>query len=191
MNRRGQDRTGALGGSGMVGLWGASSLIKSIQTGSVAIGSASASNTATITAVDMAHSALLHLGSTDNNAAANSRAALCRLSFTNSTTITGTRDLTGVADTTVKFLVLEFLPGVVRSNQSGTIAMTSVSTNTATITQVNMNKSLLINLGYVVAGNDDNLWSYVGWTNGTTVRADRYATAATLTTVGFQVVEFF
>lgn len=177
--------------SGMVGLWGASGLIRSVQYGNVSIATASLTGTSTITAVDMANAMLLHGGSLSNNAAANPRASSCRLTFTNATTITATRGATGVADSNAFYVVVEFVPGIIKSIQRGTITLTSVSTANATITEVNKAKSAPIWLGSDLGAGDDNMYASLNLTNGTTVRADRYASTASTTVVGYQVVEWF
>ena len=58
--------TGPLGGSGMVGLWGASSIIDNIQYGTIAINGVSTSSTATITSVDLSRSVLIDLRQSNN-----------------------------------------------------------------------------------------------------------------------------
>jgi len=199
MSRRQRNLLGPLGQGGMVGLWGASSLIKSVQTGSVGLaGTAALTGTATITSVDTASSLLIFGGNTTNDATNGQIDAYQTgtIALTNATTVTVTRYSTDTNQTiTAYFTVVEFRPGAVRSIQAGTIILTNaVLTNTATITSVNTAKSVCIytskqsNQGPSATGN--NHWSYVVLTNATTVTAAR-ANNVNLEQPGYTVVEFF
>lgn len=66
--------TAVLGGAGMVSLWGASSLIASVQSGTITL-NASPNGTATITAVNTANSVIVFGGFSVNNATANTSLA--------------------------------------------------------------------------------------------------------------------
>ena len=187
--RRERNFIGPAGMGGTVGLWGASSLIKSIQQGTLAF-AGGASATATIAAVDVANAVLVlnnHLvdfstGNTSFNV---------YLTFTNTTTITATR--VGIPNTeTAACVVIEFMPGVIRSVQRGTIFLSGVASNTATITVVNTAKSFVNYLGMNTNVSDDQTLPIVSLTNGTTVTATREDAAASGgTTTSYQVVEFF
>lgn len=138
---------GILGGSGTVALWGASSLVTSVQFGSIAV-SAATTATATITAVDTSRALIFMLGCFHSAADANQAKGRARVALTNSTTVTATVNTAPTpATTTVKFCVIEVLPGIIRSIQAGTITGAS----TATITAVDVNKTFLIFLGYTTA----------------------------------------
>lgn len=197
MNRRGADRTGPLGGAGMVGLWGASSLV-SVQHGTISTTAASA--TATISAVNTANSLLLFNGQDNPYASGNTvYDAFVAYTLTNSTTVTQTRSHTDGSALTGAFCVVEFAPGVVRSVQYGTVSLATGVSNTASITSVNTSKSIISYLGQTT--NDFNSGSY--WntqynscravlTNATTVTATRRSDAGFGgPTVYFVVVEFF
>jgi len=111
-------------------------VIKSIQHGSVSIAEATASETDTITSVDTNNSLILYNGKTGNDGnIANASWFFVRLELTNSTTVTATRD-EPFEDAVVTYCVIEFYPGIIKSNQSGSITMTGTS-NTATINAVN------------------------------------------------------
>jgi hypothetical protein len=175
---------------GMVSLWGANSLIRSVQRGTISIAAASASNTATITTVDMANSRLQFLGYSNNNAAAAPNASATRLALTNSTTITATRVTTGASDNVVAYQIIEYCPGVIRSVQRGTISLNPGPTATATITTVNSNTTALDYLGCSVDNALDTLFIRLALTNSTTVTGTS-SNAANASTVSYQVVEFF
>lgn len=172
----------------LVSRWGAVSLIKSIQRGTIVIAGA-ANNTATITAVDLNNTVLIHLGQTDNNGTRGDLAwALIALS--NATTVFAGRVLNNVAATTVGYVVVEFMPGVLKSVQRGTIT-NSAATNDATITEVNPDKSFLIKNG--IGDNSATIVSthdtYLSLVNGTTVRST--CNTANNQDTAFQVVEWF
>ena len=149
MNRRGANRTGPLGGAGMVGLWGASSFITSVQYGSIAgFGTSNLTATATISAVDTSRAFVVWLGS--NNGGVDDFSLLARVALTNSTTVTGTRERQdGANGTTVNFVVVEFLPGIIRSMQVVYGSLLSTASPTASITAVNTSKTVLLPVGRV------------------------------------------
>jgi hypothetical protein len=87
----------------------------------------------------------------------------------------------------------QFGGGGVKSVQRGVITLTpaGVGTGTATITAVDINKSVVFWLGSRHATNDfGNINSRVELTNSTTVTA-AVSGAGSVTEVGWQVVEFF
>lgn len=187
MNRRGQALTGPLGGSGMVSLWGASSLIESIQRGTIAITNGTATNTATITAVDMSRARLRLIGYTINSGDTNNRLAP-RMAFVNATTISLTVNSNSIGTiVTGSFEVTQYYPGVVRSIQRGT--MTGGAT--AAITAVTTAKTELDWFGALGSDANTNISSVamVVLTNATTVTAT--SLGGVNDGVGFQAVEFF
>lgn len=189
--RRQRNFIGPQGMSGMVSLWGASSLVQSIQRGSITIAAANASNTATITSVDITRSRLRILGYSNNNAVAAPASSSIRLALTNATTVTATRITTGASDAVVDYEIIEYLPGVVRSIQRGIITLLSATSVTATVTSVNTAKTELDFLGCTVTANVDTCFARLSLTNATTVTANRSSGAANETVVGYQVVEWF
>lgn len=159
--------------------------IRSVQRGTIAIAPASASNTATITSVTVAHSRLRLLGYGISAASTNDKLS-ARIVFTNATTITAVVNTATDVTVTVSFEVVEYWPGVVRSIQRGTVA----GNTTATIGAVRTETSEVDWLGG--SGSDAN-------TNITTVGRVTLTNATTVTgtsaggandTIGFQVVEW-
>lgn len=190
MNRRGQALTGPLGGSGTVALWGASSLIQSVQQITFTINAATVNTT--ITAVDTSRSivspqgAMSQLGS--NNIAVGTVGGL---KLTSSTNVQCRRSLAQNYPDLAAATVLEFVPGVIRSIQNALIAQTSAST-TATITAVNTAKTFLIVTPDLYSGPGYQSCPRVSLTNGTTLTAvvDTYSASYAPETY-IQVVEFF
>lgn len=151
-----------------------------IQRGTITINNASATGTATITAVDPNASELIWLGDTHGSAEANNSRRRARIAFTNSTTITATReDTTGVQ--TVSFEVVTYQSGVIKSVQRGTV------TTTATITQVETAKSKVSLLGWSTTQTDGDTGVRIDLTNSTTVTA----TVNNGAVAGYQVIEFY
>ena len=191
--RRQRNLLGPQAMGGMVSLWGASSLIKSIQRGTIVIAAASASNTATIAAVATENTVVRWLGiSYDTDGAVDERSAWAYLSLTNATTVTATRGATTGA-ATVSYEVTEFLPGVIRSVQRGTIFMSAAASNTATITSVDTAKSMAYYNGTQSGdgfGYSSRYLIRVVLTNATTVTATR-GNATNNMTMAYQVTEFF
>lgn len=191
--RRNRDFIGPAGMGGMVGLWGASSLIKSVQYGT-ATATSSLTGTATITAVVLANSVVMYLGNRTTDTTSFIGRVQSRLDLTNTTTVTCTsRD--AVATKTVSFAVLEFAPGMVKSLQTGTVNITTgeLSKN-ATITAVDTNKSFLVwnNQDSNTAGTNDQGYSTLILLNATTVQAQQggVASGGNITTA-YTVLEFF
>lgn len=201
MNRRGAQLTGPLGGSGVVGLWGASSLIKSIQTVGVSVGASAATATATITAVNPNHTILLRESWYGNFGVGNSPgASLSDLTLTNATTVTATVYTTGTGtDSFQRGYVVEFMPGVLKSAQYGNITIaSSAASATATITAVNTAKALLLFCGHTSTASGaysatdiKDLSAYMDLTNSTTVTALRPGTGANALGSRFCIAEMF
>ena len=195
MNRRGANRTGPLGGAGMVAQWGGSSLIKSVQSGLAAILSGNTSATATITSVDTANSIAFLLGWHYQTDSDDLTQIIQYVTLTNSTTLTFTKNSSsGSSSGSASYMVLEFVPGVVRSIQRGTITMGGTQTsNTATITAVNTAKSFIPwsgHLGSAGSASMASMWGRLALTNSTTVTLSRDTGTSGLT-ASYQVVEFF
>lgn len=167
------------------------SLIKSIQRGTITIANATASNTATITAVDPNNAIVHGLGNTVNEAP---NSSFVRVTLTNSTTVTATRSGT-VSANTVNYEVIEYWPGLIKSVQRGTITLNSVTSATATITAVDTTKTMVEHLGASntdASGGNGQLWlTTLVLTNATTVTAAVNTAAANSPIVGYQVIEWF
>lgn len=173
---------------------GRQSIVKSIQYGSIAIGSGAASNTATITSVTTANSLIFWNGAT-NTAATTNNNLIADVALTNSTTVTATRTGTGANTCTARFVVVEFVPGVLTSVQRGTITIASGSTsNTATITSVSEDVAFFNCLGFRSANSSteraDAVLATVDLTAATTVTATRAVNDSNDIIVGYQVAEF-
>lgn len=168
------------------------SVIKSIQSGTVTIGASSASGTATITSVTTANAILLWNGETTSNASTSLYSGVsATIALTNATTVTATRGNL-IADTvTVSFTVIEFASGV-NSIQSGSITIAAGGTsNTATISAVGANAFVLW-LGASNVGGGllySNIGTSVVLTNSTTVTANCQTGLASNTIVGYMVVD--
>lgn len=195
MNRRGQDRTGPLGGSGMVGLWGAASVVRSVQYGSITIAAGATTNTATIAAVNTANSVCMFLGVTSSSLSdgqTDPSIYFTRVALTNATTVTATKATTDVTyGKIVNFCVIEFAPGVTRQIQSGVVSFTG-TTGTATIVAVDVNKTWLVYGGSTTSYPAASMNTYgvrLSLTNATTVTGD--TSSSQTYTAAFMAVEFF
>lgn len=170
-----------------VALWGAPTLIKSVQRGTISITGA-ASATATITSVDTNNAVLRHLGSTYSASSIDQSKSKARLALTNATTITATVNTSPGADTcAVVYEITEYYPGVIRSVQRGTISGAA----SATITAVDTSRSELVFLGFTTAiTTGDQIYSVRhALVNATTVTQTE---GAAQTNVGsYQVVEWW
>lgn len=185
-------QTGPLAQAGVVALWGASSQIRSVQRGTIALGGAT-SATATVTAVDTANAVLRYTGIITNfSGSGGAQYQQVRVALTNATTITATRFATGGLTASVGWELIEYQPGVIRSIQRGTIAVISATSATATITRVDPNKAQVDWLGQSTdSTTDDNAYAILALTDGVTVTATRGAAGAVTDTVSYQVVEWF
>ena len=175
----------------MVGLWGASSLIESVQTGTITWTSG-ASSTATISAVDPTRTVVFLLGSTSLYSGSVPYEAQAYVTVTNATTVTATMYATSSYQRWVGYAVVQFAPGVIKRIQTGTITLTAATSNTATISEINTAKSVLTNVGYYSTSYRyvSDYMGYFAMTNSTTVTLSR--AVADLNMIGsFQVVEFF
>lgn len=172
--------------------WGAKGpWINSIQQVSITISSGSTSNTATISAVGSG-AFIIFQGWTDNKVStANMNSCAARVTLTNSTTVTATRN-TSLSDAVViNAVVIDATSSLVSAVQFGTIAIANTSTsNTATITSVDTSRSVVFFLGEDAQSTAvANGACGVTLTNATTVTANRIGTASQ-TTVSFCVVQF-
>ena len=131
---------GPLGGSGIVGRWGGSSLVRSVQRGVITYNSATQA-TATITAVDVNNSIVIWLGQ-DNGGVCQDDTGRMRIDLNSATTVRATRQSNNAYGSSVSFEVIEFEPGLIKQRQaiSGTFSSSPLNT---TITAVNMNKTIV------------------------------------------------
>ena len=173
----------------MVSLWGASSLVESIQYGTATV-AGTGSGTATITSVDTSRSVVMFLGVSTNSGSVNTLYNHAYVALTNATTVTATACAT--ANTrTINFVVIQFRPGVVKLMQQFVVTIgVSAGSGTATITSVNTATSLLAHGGTRVDNGEDLLAPRQTLTNATTVTATNGNAPYVAYTAG-TVVEFF
>lgn len=187
--------TAVLGGAGMVSLWGASSLIRSVQTGTLSVGNGNTSNTATITAVAVEHSVLLYGSSTPALVGSDQRNAWAKLAITNATTLTGTIITDAGYATAIQYTVVEFMPGVVKSIQNSAITLSGGGSASVSITAVNTGKSWLCQNGITTdtytPADPGNYQIRLTFASASSVTATRGVAGAGNFVVNFQVVEFF
>lgn len=164
------------------------SLVKSVQRFTITITGAT-SNTATIAAVVTANARLRKLGYTFTGTAGSGDDSMVRLEFTNTTTITAFVNTSPGADSvTVSGEVIEYVAGVLKSVQRGTITNNA----TATIAAVNTSRTELDFLGNTTAGGaatNDPTNCYQVLTDSTTVTQVTDTEAANVG--GYQVVEYY
>lgn len=184
---RGRARLTGSSLSSRLAQWTQASLIQSIQAGTINVATAAGSNTAAITAVDPARTVLLHLGTSYNISGTILTGPMVRIALTNSTTVTATDVVTADGATaTVSFVAIQFVPGVLKSLQRGTL---TDAAGTATITTVNTLKAFVNLLGYSTSSNDNNSMPRLDLTNATTVTlTDGTGGGAT---ASYEVWEFF
>ena len=153
--RRQRNLLGPQGMGGMVSLWGASSLIKSVQAVTVSITGSNTSGTTAINSVDTASTMLLPAGFTSAGTTGYATYTLPSVTLTNATTLTATKlagDAT-VAPNAYGINVLEFSSGIIKSIQY--VSWTYVGTtsgDTFSINSVNTSKSVLVLLGWMSNG---------------------------------------
>lgn len=149
---------------------GAQGLIVSVQRGSIAFGTSNLTATATINPVVTANSFVSWTGG--NNGGVDNEGLIPYVSLTNSTTVTMTRGYQdGTNGSTGWYEVIEFAPGVIKSQQGASASFASSAVVNTTITSVTMNKTILIDNGrwsgsYVaVSYTDDPSYSLTSSTN--------------------------
>ena len=186
--RRQRNLLGPQAMGGMVSLWGASSLLISVQRGTITMGDTSSSASATITAVNTARAFVQTTGFTASPTPIATQAErFANVVLTNSTTVTASRAANGGAGgaaITLLFEVLEYQPGVIRSLQTASIALVSSTSGTATITSVNTAKSFIADGGYTTTASGGSAFDTVPrWalTSATQVTATRVGSGADLT----------
>jgi hypothetical protein len=175
------------------------SMVKSIQAGNVTIAGLASSGTTTITAVNLSNAIIFYLGATFDTSSTegNVGRTFTRVELTNTTTVTAARGTaTSGTAMTVSYVVIEFLPGVIKKVQRGTINLSGGNSATATLSPAftTVNKAFVSYLGHTA--NDttfdaDQFLARLTLTNTTTVTADRVSNASDSMTVGYQAIEFY
>jgi hypothetical protein len=129
--------------------------IKSIQYGTVTIAGAAASGTATITSVTVNSSVVMMMGYKNADASnlgtgSTPSGLFAHVVLTDPTTVTATRFGTPGTSLLCPFIVVEFLPNLVKTRQTGTITIaTGAQSNTASITAVVLNKAFMPYQGFL------------------------------------------
>lgn len=168
----------------------AAGLIKSIQQVSITIGSGASSNTASISAVGSTTSLIYGGFNTTDTGGTSQDFAMCTL--TNATTVTADRSVSPATSTTVLLTVVEWSAFAIQSIQQGTIALASVTSNTATISAVTMANAVCLFNGSNKTTNTTTHTDMdvgVALTATTTVTATRGGNATTAN-VSYCVIEF-
>jgi len=195
IGRLGRPRlTGSPLGS-IVAQWGRRGVVKLIQTGTIDLNNtASGTNSPAITTVDPNNALLLHLGHNSAYAGAGFvEHQYTRLTLTNGTTITATCGAAIASAIPVKWALIEFYSGVLRSIQYNTIDLTTLATNTRTITAVDVTKSTVFSLGQSdtqVAASAPSQVAHLALTSATVVTGTVSAINLAIT-ASFVVPEFY
>lgn len=146
MNRRGADRIGPLGSSGVIAQWGGSSLVESVQFGSTNVTGSNTTADTTITAVDYNRSFILGIGG--NNNGVDNWGLRPNIQLFNATTVRASRGYQdGTNSGSIYWVVVQWRPGVVKSIQYATLDFSAISNPTATITSVNTAKTFVSRRG--------------------------------------------
>lgn len=171
-------------------------IVKSVQQDTASIATLALSGTATITAVDLANSLIFFNGFHSSVLADPDLYKWApRVELTNTTTVTvyrGTADAATVPS--VGFTVVTFYPGILKRVHRGTIAISSGTSNTATLSpEVNTSRAFVTWLGTssTVSADARMHWPTVVLTDASTVTATvNTAVSGFTTTTGYQVAEF-
>lgn len=170
-----------------------SSLVNSVQFGTVAIAVASATGTATVTSVNSSYYALLHLGLTSSQTSLSYSSAQSILTIAG-TTVTATRQSTGSNSVDVNFCLIEFNSSACQQAvQNFQVAWTNSSTSTTqAITSVNTANTLLFHSGSSgnSSGGTANIFQRADLTNSTTVTIQTNSAASLACKYNFAAVEF-
>lgn len=171
----------------------ASSIIKSIQHRSVTLTSANTSDTDTISSVNTGYTMLLYGGLTTASSTSPQN-AFYNLVLTNGTTVTLSRNGTTTATRTIKYVVVEFMPWLLRRTvQRGTITLNGVQENTATITAVSSRGAVansLLNSSPQLSVNANRSFIKLVLTNSTTLTASSNMSAGNAAVVSYEVIDF-
>jgi hypothetical protein len=181
---------GPLGSSGVIANWGASSLIRSVQRGTISVTGAT-SATATVSAVNLDHTRLRFLGARASLNVVDGTKYFAHIQLTNATTITATVTASPGANTClVSWELTEYAPGVIKSIQRGTTTAAGGAA-TATITRVDPAKSELTINGFLDAdtSNNNGVFCTGVITDGVTLTFTN--TVAVNITPAWEVVEYF
>jgi hypothetical protein len=170
-----------------------SSLIESVQYGTVSIAGSSGSGTSTVSSTNASYSVLHLLGYTTSQTSLAHNAIEPVLSISG-TTVTASRITASVNTVEVGFVLIEFKNTACnQAVQSHQKSWTNSSTSTTqTINSVDTNKSLIIYAGSNgnSSSNGANIQQYATLTNGTTVTINTNSAGSLSCQYNFFVVEF-
>jgi len=166
---------------------GGGASIKSIQTGTVTIGSGQSSNTATISSVDASKSMLIWGGNETASGPALFRYCFCYAELTDATTVTAVRQGSS-GSMTVRYTVVEYESGV--SVQRGVLANSQYSSSREeTITEVDTSKAFCNFCGWNQSNESHENIPQVYLKDSTTVRM-QLNNVNNFTQASYEVVEF-
>lgn len=171
-------------------------IIKSIQTGVIAIGSGATSNTAAINAVNPDYAMTIFEGYRNSNSTAqNNSTDMPRVELTSGSVVTAYRNTATTTVVTVGFTIIEFYPWALQQPvQRGTILVNNGQQSTLQgITPVgNTARSLTSYLGQTSTNtaNAYGEWARVQFINNTTIGSLSGAAVGGDVTVGWEVIEF-
>jgi hypothetical protein len=164
--------------------------VNSVQQGTITIASGSTTGTASVTA-PTGTGILLYQGNS-TSATTSMAQSLVRLSISG-TTVTATRNTSSTNTCTVNFAYIDADPtNLVNSVQYGSIAITSGTSNTATISSVTTGNSVVALLGFTAANAtfDWELNSPILTLTSATVVTAAVGALSTNCTANFVVIEF-
>jgi len=167
--------------------------IKSVQYVAVTIAANQTTGTATITSVDTAKTAMTLNGWTTSGGSIDLKTQIPRVTLTDATTITATRNTSHATTTVTAYVcVMEFKAAAVTSVQYGTTAFISTDTSlTPSITSVDTSRAALFWTGFDTSGGgigNTNFWRG-RIASATTLQWDKN-TAGNAGTISWCVVEF-
>lgn len=166
--------------------------IQSVQYGSQVISSGTSAN-ATISSVNTSNAFALSLGGTRTGTGTTPQAYTGAVRLTGATTVECMWSTSG-NNPTPFFCVVEFKTGILASAvQNFSVALTSVSSNTATISSVTTTQTVLTYGGYTDTNSSTGLQTNsprVELTNATTITANKSSTAGSTSTFYGSVLEF-
>lgn len=182
-----------LGGprNALVSLWSNPSILGTslVQGGTIAL-TATTTNTATINSVlDVGRAFVTNAGINNSYSGVDLQGGVNRVVLTNVTTVTATC-YNGGANTVMAYFVTAYVPGVMRSVQTGTITIASPTlTGTATIASVNTSRTRVEIAGWAgSSGTAEAIYVYqftLVLTNATTITLTRQASGVGASVAGY------
>lgn len=169
-----------------------SSMVNSVQAGTIAFNTSQTSNTATITSVNTSYATVLWLGAITDYTSNSANTVLSSVQLTNATTVTANRNTAGGTNMTVGYMVVEFQAAVIQSIQPRAVTLaTNATSSTDTISSVSTGNTLLLHNGSTaVSANWANAFYYTSLAGSTSVTLARTGTSSTSRTIYYTVLEF-